>query len=192
MPNDAHPPDSAPAANGERSFPAALRDQIRHEFTAAQQYLAAAVYLDAMRLPRLAGVCYRAAEDKRGHALRMIQYLLDRDVAIRVGGLDEIVSTFDSARAAVGFLQRREQWLATQMNALSRIASDTGDYLGEQFLQWFLRDQLEEAARMTTLLAVCDRADGNLFDVEDFVTRELQRPPKPDPAAPKMAGTTRI
>ncbi|GAB2698969.1 ferritin [Nocardia thraciensis] len=192
MPNDGHTPDNVPAADGERSFPDSLRDQIRHEFTAARQYLAAAVYLDTQRLPRLAGVCYRGGDDKRAHALRMIQYLLDRDIPVQIGGLDEIVPTFDSARAAVDFMLRREQRLADRLNALARTAAGTGDYLGEQFVQWFLRDQLAEVARMTTLLAVCDRADGNLFDVEDFVARELQRPSKPDPAAPKMAGTTRI
>ncbi|MCM6776896.1 ferritin [Nocardia sp. CDC159] len=176
----------------ERPFPDLLRDQIRHEFTAAQQYLAAAVYFDALRLPRLAEVCYDGAEDKRAHALRMIQYLLDRDLEVRVGGLDEIVSTFDSPRGALEFLLRREQRLTEQITALAGTARASNDYLGEQFTQWFLEDQVTEVARMNTLLAVCDRAEGNLFDVEQFVARELRMPPKPDTSAPKMAGAVRL
>ncbi|BCK52308.1 ferritin [Nocardia wallacei] len=184
MPSDGHTPDD------ERPFPDLLHDQIRHEFTAAQQYLAAAVYLDTLRLPRLAGVCYRRAADKHAHALRMIQYLLDRAHPVRVGGLDEIVPVFESARAAIEFMLRREEWLTERVNVLTRTAWETGDYVGEQFIRWFLRDQLDEVARITTLLAVCDRAQGNMFDVEEFVVRELRISAKPDPAAPKMAGTS--
>ncbi|MBB5913705.1 ferritin [Nocardia transvalensis] len=187
MPDDGQHPD-----DDERPFPELLRDQIRHEFTAAQQYLAAAVYLDALRLPRLAGVCYGGAETKRDHALRMIRYLLDRDVPVAVGGLDEIVPSFESARAAIEFMLRREQWLSERVHALTRTAWETGDYVGEQFIQWFQRGQLDEVARMTTLLAVFDRPGGTLFDIEDFVTREMGISRKQDPAAPGIAGKTRI
>ncbi|MBF6328634.1 ferritin [Nocardia transvalensis] len=173
-----------------RSFADLLREQIRHEFTAAQQYLAGAVYFDALRLPRLARVCYDGAEDKRAHALRMVQYLLDRDLEVQVGGLDEVVPTFESPRAALEFLLDRERALTEQITALTRTARESDDYLGEQFTQWFLEDQVTEVARMSTLLAVCERADGNLFDVEQFVARELRVPPKPDTSAPKMAGAS--
>lgn len=97
---------------------------------------------------------------------------------------------FESARAAIEFMLRREEWLTERVNVLTRTAWETGDYVGEQFIRWFLRDQLDEVARITTLLAVCDRAQGNMFDVEEFVVRELRISAKPDPAAPKMAGTS--
>ncbi|RDI61655.1 ferritin [Nocardia pseudobrasiliensis] len=176
----------------DRPFSELLRDQIRHEFTAAQQYLAGAVYFDALRLPRLAQVAYDGADDKRAHALRMVQYLLDRDLEVRVGGLDEIVSTFESPRAALEFLLRREEQLTAQITALTGAAREFDDYLGEQFTQWFLEDQVTEVARMKTLLAVCERADGNLFDVEQFVARELRATPRADTSAPRIAGAARI
>ncbi|ATL64950.1 ferritin [Nocardia terpenica] len=172
-------------------FPDLLRTQIRHEFTAAQQYLASAVYFDALRLPRLAGVCYRGAEDKRAHALRMVQYLLDRDLEVRVGGLDEIVSEFESPRAAIEFLLNRERELTESISTLTGTARHAGDYLGEQFTRWFLKDQMDEVSRMSTLLTVCERADGNLFDIEEFIAREV-RTPAPDASAPKIAGMARI
>ncbi|MFI5778523.1 ferritin [Nocardia sp. NPDC051570] len=176
----------------DRPFPDLLRDQIRHEFTAAQQYLAAAVYFDALRLPRLAQVSYDGADDKRAHALRMVQYLLDRDLEVWVGGLDEVISTFESPRAALEFLLLHEQRLTEQITTLARTARESNDYLGEQFTQWFLEDQVTEVARTKTLLAVYERAEGNLFDVEQFIARELRVPPKPDAATPRIAGAARI
>ncbi|TQM29508.1 ferritin [Nocardia bhagyanarayanae] len=177
--------------DGAPPFPALLRDQIRHGFTVAQQYLAGAVYFDAHRLPQLARHCYARSEEHRGHALRMVQHLLDRDLEIRVGGLDSIRSDFESPRAAIAFLLEAERGCTAQVTALAKAARDSGDYLGERFTQWFLKAQLDNVARMTTLLTVLDR-EGNLFDVEQFVAREVRAPAKADISAPKMAGAANI
>ncbi|ONM49131.1 ferritin [Nocardia donostiensis] len=171
-------------------FPALLRAHIRHGFTAAQQYLAAAVYLETVRLPQLAGHCYGRGEEHRAHALRIVQYLLDRELEVTVGGLDEVRPTFESPHAAVAFLLSREQTLCDRTSELARVARDSGDYLGERFVGWLLQRQLEDVAGMATLLSVVDRAAGNLFDVEEFVARELRtRERQPGESGPKMAGT---
>ncbi|WP_278260838.1 ferritin-like domain-containing protein [Nocardia sp. AG03] len=172
----------------DRTFPDMLRDQIRHGLTSAQQYLAAAVYFDAQRLPELAAQTYARSTANRGHALRMVQYLLDRDAGVRIGGLDEIRSDFDSPRAAIAFLLDRERTTTAQISALAAAARDSGDFLGEQFIQWFLREQIDDVAEMDTLLTVLDRQD-NLFDVEEFIRRELTGSVPVDNTAPRMAGT---
>jgi bacterioferritin B len=53
------------------------------------------------------------------------------------------------------------------------VAREENDYRGEQFIQWFLNQQIEEVALMTTLVRVAERAEANLLDVEDFVAREV-------------------
>ena len=67
-------------------------------------------------------------------------------------------------------------------------ARDEGDYLGEQFMQWFLKEQVEEVSQMSTLLAVVDRSQGNLFDVENFLARESVGDDGSDATAPEAAG----
>jgi ferritin len=61
----------------EKSFAAALNEQIANEFAASQQYVGMAVYYDAETLPRLAAFFYRQALEEREHAMMMVQYLLD-------------------------------------------------------------------------------------------------------------------
>lgn len=170
-------------------FPALLRAQIQHGLTAAQQYLAAAVYLETARLPQLAQHCYGRGEQHRAHALRIVQYLLDRELEVTVGGLDEVRSTFESPHATISFLLAREQTQCEQVEELARVARESGDYLGERFVGWLLQRQLEDVTGMTTLQSVVDRAAGNFFDVEEFVARELQpSDPRPDKFVPKIAG----
>src|ERR1700761_7307892 len=60
----------------EKSFAAALNEQISNEFAASQQYVGAAVYYDAETLPRLASFFYRQALEEREHAMMMIPSLL--------------------------------------------------------------------------------------------------------------------
>ncbi|MFF2086434.1 ferritin [Nocardia sp. NPDC058176] len=173
----------------DRSFTELLRDQIRHGLTTAQQYLSAAVYFDGRRLPQLAEQTYARSAENRGHALRMVQYLLDRDVAVAIGGLDEVRSEFDSPRDAIAFLLDREQATTAQISALAATARAANDFLGEQFMQWFLAEQVADVAEITTLLAVLDR-QGNLFDVEEFIRRELSGAATTDSTAPRIAGAT--
>jgi ferritin len=180
-----------PDSDVDQPFPDLLRAQIRHGLTAAQQYLSAAVYLDSDRLPQLAKYCYGKSDENRAHALRMVQYLLDRDMEVQVAGLNEVRASFESPRSAVAFLLESERTSAKQITALADAARTSGDYLGERFIQWFLKEQVEDVAGMTTLLNVVDRAAGDLFDVEDFISRELRAAPRADLTAPKMAGTAK-
>jgi ferritin len=171
----------------ESKFQALLREQIRNEFTAAQQYIAVAVYLDDQDLPQLAAHFYAQALEERNHAMSMVQYLLDSDLPVRIPGISDVRNEFESVADVVELALTQERSVTGQITALARTARDEGDYLGEQFMQWFLKEQVEEIASMSTLLTVVRRAGNNLFHIEDFVAREL-KPATADPSAPPSAG----
>nr|WP_281282359.1 ferritin [Rhodococcus oryzae] len=165
-----------------------LSEQVRNEFTASQQYIAVAVFFDGYDLPQLAARFYGQANEERNHAMMMIQYLIDNDLEVAIPGIDAVVTEFDSVRAPVELALEQERQVTDQITKLARTARDTGDYLGEQFMQWFLKEQVEEVASMTTLLTIVDRAGENLFAIEDFVAREMKSPVAADSGAPKPAG----
>ncbi|SEH57221.1 Ferritin [Mycolicibacterium rutilum] len=171
----------------DTKFHALLQEQIRNEFGAAQQYLAIAVYFDGADLPQLAGHFYRQAVEERNHAMMLVQYLIDRDVEVEIPGVDPVRNSFGTPRDALALALEQERTVTEQISRLAGVARDEGDYLGEQFMQWFLGEQVEEVAQMTTLVRIADRAGANLFHLEDFVAREFGAPAK-DPGAPKAAG----
>ncbi|MDG5483110.1 ferritin [Mycolicibacterium gadium] len=168
-------------------FTTLLQEQLRSEFGAAQQYVAIAVYFAGEELPQLARNFYAQAVEERNHAMMLVQYLLDRGLPVEIPGVDPVRNAFDSARDALAMALDMERTVTEQVTRLAGAARDEGDYLGEQFMQWFLAEQVEEVARMTTLVRIADRAGTNLFNLEDFVARELTGP-KADPSAPKAAG----
>jgi ferritin len=154
-------------------FHALLQEQVYHEFTNAQQYIAMAVYFDGADLRQLAKHFYGQAVEERNHAMMLVQYLLDRDVRVEIPGVDEVRNTFNTPRDALALALDGERTVTEQVSRLVAVARDEGDYLGEQFIQWFLREQVEEMALMASLVRVADRAGANLFDLESFVAREL-------------------
>ncbi|HEY4006568.1 MAG TPA: ferritin [Pseudonocardia sp.] len=169
-------------------FPQLLLDQVRSEFTAAQQYTAIAVWLDGEDLPRLAARFYAQATEERNHAMIMVRYLLDKDLPVAIPGISEVRNDFGAVHDAVELSLTQEKQVTDQIITLARTARDEGDYVGEQFMQWFLKEQVEEVSSMSTLLRVVDRAGENLFHIEDFIARELTQTAPKDPTAPPTAG----
>jgi ferritin len=166
-----------------------LQEQIRNEFTAAQQYVAVAVWFDEQDLPRLAAHFYKQSLEERNHAMMMVQYLLDNDVRPHIPSVGEVTGDFTSALEPLELALAQEITVTKQVETLARTARDENNYVGEQFMQWFLKEQVEEVAAMKTLVNVAKRAGDNLFHLEDFLARELAgNGGTADPTAPIAAG----
>ncbi|MCW4354649.1 ferritin [Hoyosella sp. YIM 151337] len=171
----------------DTKFNALLREQIGHEFTASQQYIAIAVYFDNEDLPQLAKHFYQQANEERNHALMIVQYFLDRSKHVDIPGVAPVRNDFVSALDALELALAQEKEVTDQIVKLASSARDESDYVGEQFMQWFLKEQVEEVATMDTLVTVAKRAGSNLFDLETFVDREMGASGG-DSTAPRAAG----
>jgi ferritin len=164
-----------------------LNEQIAYEFAASQQYIANAVYYDAETLPRLAAFFYAQAIEERNHAMMMVQYLLDADAEVTIPGVAAPESSFADIVAPVALALEQERRVSDQIAALVGIAREEGDFQSEQFMQWFLKEQVEEVASMSGLLKVVQRSDGTPMAIEDYLVREHPGG-ESDPTAPTAAG----
>jgi ferritin len=171
-----------------QSFADALNKQIANEFAASQQYVAAAVYYDAATLPRLAAFFYRQALEEREHAMMMIRYLLDVGEEVRIPDINAQQTSFADGSAPVRMALEQEQRVSDEIFALFELAREIKDYRAEHFLQWFVKEQVEEVALMGDLLNVVERARDNLLLAEDFIAREGLGEESEDPTAPPAAG----
>ena len=168
-------------------FVEALNAQIGNELSAHNQYLACAIHYDAETMPRMAAFFYAQALEERDHALMMVQYLLDTDADVSIPGVEAPQTSFDDVVAPVALALDQEKRVTEQINGLLRIAREESDFASEQFLQWFIKEQVEEVATMTDLLAVVTRNRDDLEDIEEYVARESGAEAA-DPTAPRVAG----
>lgn len=168
-------------------FIAQLNRQIGNEFEAHQQYVACAVYFDSQTMPRLAAFFYRQALEERDHAMMMAQYLLDSDAEVEIPAVPAPRCRFTSVVEPLELALDQERRVTQQIFELMTIARAEGDFASEQFTQWFIKEQVEETATMSDLLAVVRRAPTNIEAIEDYVQRE-QGARGSDTTAPRIAG----
>jgi ferritin len=172
----------------EKSFADALNEQISNEFAASQQYVGAAVYYDRETLPRLASFFYRQALEEREHAMMMIQYLLDVDEEVRIPDINSQQTSYADGVSPVRMALEQERRVGEEIYALFELARETKDYRAEQFMQWFVKEQVEEVALMQDMLNVVERSRDNLLLAEDYIAREKPGEGGGDPTAPPAAG----
>ncbi len=164
-----------------------LTEQIGHEFFASQQYVAIAVWYDQQALPQLAGHFYAQAVEERNHAMMIVQYLMDREADVVIPGVPDVRNAFSSVVAPLELALAQERLVTEQFEALITLARSESDFLGEQFMHWFLKEQVEEVASMSTLLQVARRVGDNVMLLEDYLARESGAEGT-DPTAPPAAG----
>jgi ferritin len=170
-------------------FVGALNEQIANEFGASQQYVAIAVYYDAETLPQLAAHFYRQALEERNHALMIVQYLLDSDAEVVIPGIAAPRTDFADAIAPVALALEQERTVTEQIKSLSALAREENELVGEQFLDWFLKEQREEVSSMSDLLKVVERAAAsNLLLAEEYLSRSQVGDAGADPTSPPAAG----
>lgn len=153
-------------------FTEALNAQITREFGAAHQYLAVSVWCSAQTFPRLAAFFAAQADEERMHAMKMVGYLVDRGELPQLGAVGAPKIDFADHVEPVEVALEQERRVTGQITELAMIAREDGDLLAEQFMQWFLAEQVEEESSMGDLLAVAQRTRENPMLLEDYLARE--------------------
>lgn len=153
--------------------PAALiNEQVGHEFSAFYQYIAVSAWCDAEALPEMARYFARQADEERQHALKMVQFLNDVDRTVVFPQISLPKSDFESVLEAIQLAYDQEVKVTDQIKAIYDAASENNDRVTQNFMQWFLEEQVEEVASMDTLVKITKRAGDDLFRLEEYISRE--------------------
>jgi ferritin len=170
-------------------FTDALNEQIAHEFAASQQYVAIAVWYDGQTLPQLAKHFYRQAVEERNHAMIIVQYLLDARRPVSIPAVSQPRNDFPDPVEPVRLALKQEEQVTEMIQNLAHQAREEGDLVGEQFLAWFLKEQLEEMSSMADLLTTIERAvESNILLAEDYLARAGFGDHGDGPGTPPAAG----
>jgi ferritin len=150
----------------------ALNAQIGREFAAAHQYVAIGAFYAGATFPRLAAFFYAQAEEEREHAMKMVNFLLDRDAGVDFGAIAQPRTRFEDHVAPISAALDQERKVTVDISGLFEIAREARDFQSEQFLHWFLEEQVEEEASMSDLLAVAERTRQIPMLLEEYLARE--------------------
>lgn len=159
----------------------AINQQVGNEFGASLQYVAIAVHFDTRALPQLAAHFYKQAEEERDHAMRFVKFLVDTDADVKIPAVTAPKMKFASAEEAIKLSLEWEMEVTQQIHKLVDIAKKESNYTTDTFLQWFVKEQLEEVSSMDSLLKVIRLAgEDGLLRVEEWLARRGGQMSKPE------------
>jgi ferritin len=150
----------------------ALNEQLGREFAAAHQYVAIGAFYDARTYPQLAKFFYDQADEERGHAMKIVNYLLESGVQLDLGQVAAPRGAFEDHVEPIRLALEQERANTVAIGELFEIARATKDAASEVFLQWFVEEQVEEEAEMESLLQVAERVEQLPMMLEEFIARD--------------------
>jgi len=161
-----------------KELDAAINAQIGREFGASLQYNSIAAYFDADNLPNLGAFFYRQASEEHMHAMKFLNYIVDAGGQVRIPAIEACKYDFAHAVEAVQLALDWELDVTRQINELMNLAVLQKDHIAQDFLRWFVTEQLEEIATMERLLSIIKRSKDNLLFADDYLARNPIVPPE--------------
>jgi ferritin len=162
----------------------ALNGQVNVELQSAYQYLAMSAFFESSDLKGFAHWMRIQYQEERAHALKMYDFIHDRDGEVVLLPLPAPVMKWDSPRATFAAALENERHNSSKIDELCELAMTERDHASLAFLQWFVNEQVEEESVARDLLRKLEMvADSNagLF----MMDQELAgRPLPPEAAAP--------
>jgi ferritin len=127
--------------------------QMNQELRNAYLYLAMAAYFDSLSLTGFAHYFKVQAREELEHAMKFYEFMVDRGWEVELQDIPKPKTKWNSV------LEAAEDFLAAEVENTKRIwrivdfAREVGDKAAENFLQWFVSEQVEEEKSASELLA---------------------------------------
>ena len=103
--------------------------------------------------------------------MKFVHYVIDAGGQVRIPAIADTKYDFETAEECAELALEWETEVTKMINGLMDIAINDKDYISQDFLRWFVSEQLEEISTMGTLLNTIRRAGANLLWVEDYLAR---------------------
>lgn len=127
-----------------KSIEDAINKQINVELESAYVYLGAAAYCESADLPGCAHWMRLQSKEEVSHAMRLFDYLVDRDGRVVLQALPQPPVEFQSVHAVFEGALSHERHVTGEIQKLYELAVQEKDHATEVALHWFLTEQVEE------------------------------------------------
>ena len=124
----------------------ALNNQMNREFYSSHLYLSMAAYFESLNLKGLAHWMRIQSQEEYGHAMKFYGHLIERGGKVTLQPIETPPSKWESPEKLFKDAYQHEQKVTKSINDLVELAKAEKDHPAEVFLQWFVKEQVEEEA----------------------------------------------
>lgn len=129
-----------------------INEQVNKELYSAYLYLDFANYFEDEGLDGFANWYLVQAQEEMDHALKMRQYLIDNGLHVSLDAIAKPDKHFNKPIEVLQAGLEHERYVTSLINAIYDAAFDVREYKTMQFLDWFVKEQVEEEKNAEDLL----------------------------------------
>lgn len=131
----------------------AFNDQINKELYSEYLYLSMQAYFERLNLKGFVNWMSVQVQEEHAHALGMFDYLNQRGGTVELEAIDKPETNWASPLAVFEQVLEHEEYVTSRINALMDVAEETKDRAAMSFLNWYLKEQVEEEDNVGNVLA---------------------------------------
>jgi ferritin len=129
-----------------------LNVQVDKEGYSSHLYLSMAVWAETEGLEGIAEWLYAQAEEERMHMMKLIRYINEREGKAKINAVKEPPLDFGSVRDMFDKVLEHERFVSASINEIVQVCIDENDHTTNNWIQWFVNEQIEEEASVKALI----------------------------------------
>ena len=130
-----------------------LNRQINFEFYSAHLYLSMSAYFNSIDLDGFSHWMRVQYEEEVYHAMKLLDFIHTRDGRVRLLAIEAPPLDWDSPLHAFQETYEHERKITGLINDLVTKSIKDNDHATQNFLQWYIAEQVEEEASVKSVMA---------------------------------------
>jgi len=126
--------------------------QIEREGYSSNLYLAMAAWAESSGMAGIAAWLYKQSDEERVHMLRFIGYVNERGGSVTVPAFRQPPEKYNGVLEMFREVLKHEQFITGSINEVLAGAIAENDYATTNWIQWFVKEQLEEESSAQLIL----------------------------------------
>jgi ferritin len=126
--------------------------QVEREGYSSNLYLAMASWAETNGLSGVAGWMYNQSDEERGHMLKFVKYINERGGKAALPALKKPLAEYKNVEEVFREVLKHEEFITASINEIVALTLEEKDFNTQNFLQWFVMEQVEEEASVRIIL----------------------------------------
>lgn len=137
----------------------AFNDQINAEFYSEYLYLSMLSYFETLNLKGFVNWMTVQIQEEQAHAMGMFNYVHERGGKVELEAIEKPETKWENPLEVFEHVLKHEQLVTSKINALMDVAEREKDRAALSFLDWYLKEQVEEESSVSGVLATLKLID---------------------------------
>ncbi len=131
----------------------AFLDQINKELYSEYLYLSMKAYFADLNLKGFVNWMNVQIQEEHAHAMGMFDYVIERGGKVVLEAIEKPENCWKSPLEVFRAVLAHEEFVTSRINALLDVAEETKDRAAAVFLNWYLKEQVEEESSVGDVLS---------------------------------------